>query len=69
LGGALFHKPEGSGSNQDDGFFILLKPSSRTVALGLIQSQIEMSVRNFPGYKVQPARKAENLTAICEPVD
>jgi hypothetical protein len=28
----------------------------------------EMSTRNIPGGKERPARKAENLTAICEPI-
>jgi hypothetical protein len=28
----------------------------------------KMSTRNFPGGKEQPARKADNLTAICEPI-
>jgi hypothetical protein len=29
---------------------------------------IEMSTRNLPGGKVRPAREADNLTAICEPI-
>jgi hypothetical protein len=35
------------------------------------QSITEMSTRNLPGGgggKVRPARKADNLTAICEPI-
>jgi hypothetical protein len=31
------------------------------------QPLTEMSTRNIPGGKGRPARKAENLTAICEP--
>jgi hypothetical protein len=27
-----------------------------------------MSTRNLPGGKGRPARKADNLTAICEPI-
>jgi hypothetical protein len=27
-----------------------------------------MSTRNLPGGKWRPARKADNLTAICEPI-
>jgi hypothetical protein len=27
-----------------------------------------MSTRNIPGVKGRPARKADNLTAICEPI-
>jgi hypothetical protein len=50
------------------GFFNLPNPSSRTMALGSIQPVTEMSTRNLPGGKGgRPARKADNLTAICEP--
>jgi hypothetical protein len=28
----------------------------------------EMSTRNLPGGKGRPARKADNLTAICDPI-
>jgi hypothetical protein len=38
------------------------------MALGSTQPLIEMSARNIPGGKGQPARKADNLTAICEPI-
>jgi hypothetical protein len=31
-------------------------------------SASKMSTRNLPGRKGQPARKADNLTAICEPI-
>jgi hypothetical protein len=36
--------------------------------LGLTQPLIEMSTRNFSGGKERPARKADNLTAISEPI-
>jgi hypothetical protein len=36
------------------------------MALGSTQPLTEMSTRNVPG-KGQPARKADNLTVICEP--
>jgi hypothetical protein len=49
------------------GFFTWPNPSSRTVALGSTQPLTEMSTRNLPGSKGRPARKADNLTAICEP--
>jgi hypothetical protein len=42
-------------------------PSSRITALGSTQPLTEMSTRNLPGGKWRPARKADNLTAICEP--
>jgi hypothetical protein len=42
------------------------------MALGSTQPLTEMSTRNFPGGggggKGRPARKADNLTAICEPI-
>jgi hypothetical protein len=36
------------------------------MALVSTQSLTEMSTRNLPGGKGRPARKADNLTAICE---
>jgi hypothetical protein len=38
------------------------------MALGSTQPLTEMSARNFPGGKGRPAREADNLTAICEPI-
>jgi hypothetical protein len=41
------------------------------MALGSTQPLREMSTRNLPGGKGgkgRPARKADNLTAICEPI-
>jgi hypothetical protein len=37
------------------------------MALGSTQPLTEMSTRDLPRGKGRPARKAENLTAICEP--
>jgi hypothetical protein len=37
------------------------------MSLGSIQPLTEISTRNIPGGKGRPARKADNLTAICEP--
>jgi hypothetical protein len=37
------------------------------MALGSTQSVREMSTRNLLGGKGRPARRADNLTAICEP--
>jgi hypothetical protein len=37
------------------------------MALGSTQPLTEMSTRKIPGGKRRPARKADNLTAICEP--
>jgi hypothetical protein len=38
------------------------------MALGSTQFLTEMSTRKIPGGKGRPARKAENLTATCEPI-
>jgi hypothetical protein len=38
------------------------------MALGSTQPVTEMSTRNLPGGKERPVRKADNLTAICEPI-
>jgi hypothetical protein len=48
-------------------FFNLPNPSSRTVALGSTQALREMSIRNIPGGKGRPARRADKLSNICEP--
>jgi hypothetical protein len=47
-------------------FFNSPNPSSRTMALGLTQPLTEMSTRNLPGGKKRPARRADELAAICE---
>jgi hypothetical protein len=49
------------------GFFKWSNPSSRIVALGSTKPLTETSTRNIPGGKGRLARKADNLTAICEP--
>jgi hypothetical protein len=43
-------------------------PFSRPMALGSTQPLTEMSTRNLPGSKGRPARKADNLTAMYEPI-
>jgi hypothetical protein len=35
------------------------------MALGSTQPLTEMSIRNLPGGKGRPARRADNLNAIC----
>jgi hypothetical protein len=58
-----------AGSNPGEvDFFNLLNPSSRTMGLGSTQPLTEISTRNISGGNGQPARKADNLTAICEPI-
>jgi hypothetical protein len=38
------------------------------MALGSTQPLTEMSTRKIPGGKARPARKADNLTAVSEPI-
>jgi hypothetical protein len=38
------------------------------MALGSTQPLTEMSTRNLTGGKGEPAREADNLTAICESI-
>jgi hypothetical protein len=51
----------------DVDFFNSSNPSSRTMALRSTQTLTEISTRNFPWDKNRPARRADNLAAICEP--
>jgi hypothetical protein len=44
----------------------ILPPASMT--LGSTQRLTEMNTKNHPGGKGLRARKADNLTAICEPI-
>jgi hypothetical protein len=50
-----------------DFFFNLSNPSRSTMALGFTQTLIEWVTEDLSEGKAQPARKADNLTAICEP--
>jgi hypothetical protein len=47
--------------------FNLSNSSSRTTVLGSTQRLTEMSTRNLPGGKGWRVRKADKLTATCEP--
>jgi hypothetical protein len=49
-------------------FSIDLNLSAALWALGSTQPLTEMSTRNLFGGEGRPARKADNLTAICEPI-
>jgi hypothetical protein len=49
-------------------FFNLPNPSNRTMTLGSTEPLTEMSTKNLPGRKGRQARKADNLTAIREPI-
>jgi hypothetical protein len=60
-----------AGSIPDEVIRVLnwLSPSSRTRPLGSTQPLTEMSIRNLPGSKVRPTRKADNLIVISKPID
>jgi hypothetical protein len=49
-------------------FFNLPNPSTRTMTLRSTQPLTEMSTRNIPGGKGRPTYKADNLTAVWEPI-
>jgi hypothetical protein len=49
-------------------FFDSSNLSSRAKALWLTEPVTEMSTRKIPEGKGQSVRKADNLTAICEPI-
>jgi hypothetical protein len=48
-------------------FSNLPNPSSRTMTLASTQPLTEIVIRNLPKGKKRPARRADNLAAICEP--
>jgi hypothetical protein len=54
--------------NEVIAYFNWPNPSSRAMALGSTQRLTEMSIRNILGDKGRPACKADNLTAVYEPI-
>jgi hypothetical protein len=60
-------KIAGSSPDEVDFFLNLPNPSSRIMVLGSTQPLPEMSISNLTVVKGRPARKADNLTTICEP--
>jgi hypothetical protein len=70
LGEALYYKPYGHGFDPDVfiRLFNFFNPSSRNNILGWTWPVSEMSTRNFSGGKGLPEHKADNLTAICQPI-
>jgi hypothetical protein len=58
-----------AGSIPDEviGFINWPNTFSRTMELGSTKPLTEMSIKNLPGGKGRPARKDDNVTAICEP--
>jgi hypothetical protein len=61
-------KVKGSSLDEVIEFFNLPNPSIRTMVLGPTLPLTAVSTRNIPGVKRRPARKADNLTAICESI-
>jgi hypothetical protein len=49
-------------------FFNSPNPSIRTMALESTQLLTGIRTRNLPGGKGRPTRKADKLTASCEPI-
>jgi hypothetical protein len=47
--------------------FNLPNTSNRTMVMGSTQLLTKMSIRNLPGGKMRPARRADKLATICEP--
>jgi hypothetical protein len=64
---ATSRKVAGSSPDEVSGFISLPNPSARTMPLGS-QPLTEISTRNILGGKGRPACRADNLTAICEPI-
>jgi hypothetical protein len=65
---ATSQKVAGSIPDKVTRFFNWPGPFSHTMALGLTQPVIEMSIRNHPRSKGWPARKTDNLTIIRKPI-
>jgi hypothetical protein len=65
---ATSRKVVGSIPDEVIGFFNWPNHSSRTVALGSTPPITEINSRNLPGGKGRLVRKADNLSAICEPI-
>jgi hypothetical protein len=65
---ATSRKVAGSIPDEVTGFFNWPNPSSLIMVLGSTQPLTEMSTGNLPGGNGRPALKADNLTAICEPI-
>jgi hypothetical protein len=65
---AKSQKVAGSIPDESFDFSTDLTLPNATIALGSTQPLTEMSTRNLPGRKGRPARKADNLTTICEPI-
>jgi hypothetical protein len=65
---ATSRKVAGSIPDEAIEIFNLPNRSTCTMALESTQPLTEMSTRNLPGGKGRLARKADNFSAICEPI-
>jgi hypothetical protein len=65
---ATGRKVVGSIPDEFTWFLNWLNHSSCTMALGLTLPLTDMSTKYLPGGKGRPARKTDNLNAICEPI-
>jgi hypothetical protein len=65
---ATSQKVAGSIPDEVTALFSWPNTSSRTMVLISTQPLTEISTRNLPRVKGRPSRKADNLTAICEPI-
>jgi hypothetical protein len=65
---ATIQKVVGSFPYEVIGFFNMLNPTRRILALETTQPVTHASTRNFPGSKGRPAFKAHKLTATFEPI-
>jgi hypothetical protein len=65
---ATSRKITGSIPDEIIGFFYEPNPSKLTMALGLTEPLIEISIRNTSESKEQPARNVNNLTVICDAI-
>jgi hypothetical protein len=58
----------GSIRDEVNAFFSYLNPSSRTMALGQTTPLTQIITKNLPRGKGRPARKADKLTAVYQPI-
>jgi hypothetical protein len=65
---ATSRKIAGSIPDEVNGILNWPNLSSRIMALRSTKHLTDMSTRSLPGVKGRPARKANNLFAICEPI-
>jgi hypothetical protein len=65
---ALRYEPEGRGFDSRWRHWIFNWPDTSSSPMALGSTLTEMNTRNLPGGKGRQARKADNFTAVCEPI-